>query len=131
MFPFLIRLAISAGALLFLANISGDAIQVKGWIAAFVTALLIGVLNAFVKPILEFIAGALTLPLSCLTLGLWSLLLSWLLNAAMFKFADALLSGFEVKGFWPAMWGSLVLAIVNSLASSLLGEKKEGRRYER
>ncbi len=128
MISFLIRLAISAATLLFIAGASGHSIIVSSWGAALVAAVVIGLLNAFIKPIIEFLLQALTMPLSCITLGLWSLVLHWLLNALMFFFAGRLLGGFEVRGFWPALWGSLVLSIVNAVASGLFGGKKETRR---
>jgi putative membrane protein len=126
MIAFLIRLAISAATLMVMANVSNGAITVHDkWGVAFVAALLIGLLNALVKPILGFIAGALTFPLSCITLGLWSLILSWLLNGLMFYVASKVLNGFDVKNFWAAMIGALVLSVVNALASALLSDKKD------
>ena len=126
MFSFLIRLAINAVALFFIAGASGGTIQVNGAGAAFVAALVLGVSNALVKPVLLFFAKLLTLPLSCITLGLWNLVLSLLLNAALFYGAGRLLQGFEVRGFWPAILGALAMSIVNSLASALFsGEKRE------
>ncbi len=128
MLSFLIRLVLSALALFFISGASQGAIQVNGAAAAIIAALVLGVANALVKPILMFIAAALTLPLSCITLGLWNLVLSLLLNAALFYGAGQLIDGFEVRGFWPAIWGALAMSIVNSLASALFsGEKKEVR----
>ena len=125
MISFLLRLAISAGALLLIANYSGGAISVSNATDAFIAALVLGLANALVKPILGFIAGALTLPLSCLTLGLWNLVLSWLLNAAMFYGVAALLEGFDVRTFAGAMFGALALSVVNAVASGLLKDKKD------
>lgn len=125
MIAFLIRLAVSAATLLIMANVSDGAIIVRNWTSAFIAALVIGLLNALVKPILGFIAGALTLPLSCITLGLWSLILSWLLNGLMFYAASEVLQGFGVKNFWAAMVGALVLSVVNAIAGALLSDKKD------
>ncbi len=130
MLSFLIRLTISALALIGIANLSGGAITVSSIGVALLAALVLGVVNAFIKPILEFIAQALTLPLSCLTLGLWSLILTWLINGALFLGVAAVVDGFKVRGFGAAMLGALLMSIVNALASALVrGDKKE--RVER
>lgn len=125
MLSFLIRLAINAAALFFISGASGGAIQLTTASAAVVAALVLGLANAVVKPILMFITATLTLPLSCLTLGLWNLVLSMLINGAMFYGVGRVLDGFEVRGFWPAVLGALAMSVVNSLASALFsGEKK-------
>lgn len=128
MLSFLVRLLISAGALFGIAALSGGTISLSGVGAALFAALLLGLANAFIKPILEFIAQALTLPLSCLTLGLWSLILSWLINGAIFLGVSRLLDGFDVKGFGAAMLGALAMSIVNALASALVRDGKKGKR---
>ena len=128
MISFLIRLVISALALLVIANISGGAIAVSSLGVALVAALVLGLANAFVKPVLEFVAQALTLPLSCITLGLWSLVLSWLLNGLMFYVVGEVVKGFTVRNFGAALVGSLVLSGVNAIASGLVRERKDVRR---
>jgi putative membrane protein len=127
MISFLIRTVINAVALLIIANVSGGQIQVQSFFAAVVAALVLGVANAVVKPILQFIAGGMTCVLSCLTLGLWSLILSWLINGFLFWAAGQLLSGFIVKGFWAALLGALALSIVNALATVFTSGDKDGR----
>jgi putative membrane protein len=128
MISFLLRLIVSAVALFFIAGASNGTIQVNGATAAIVAALVLGVANALIKPILMFITGAITLPLSCITLGLWSLVLSWLLNAALFYGAGRLLTDFEVRGFWPAMLGALAMSVVNAVTSALFNDKEKERR---
>ncbi len=128
MLSFFLRLLISAVALLFIAGASGGQIQVGNFTDALIAALVLGVANAVVKPILQFIAAALTLPLSCLTLGLWSLLLSWLLSATLFYAVGSALEGFEVRSFGAAMFGALALAVINAIATGLLKEKEGVRR---
>lgn len=119
MLGFFIRLAVSAAALLLLAHYSGGQIAVKGAGDAAIAALVLGLANALVKPVLEFVLQAITFPLSCLTLGLWSLALSVLLNGAMFYLVAYLLQGFDVRSFPAALVGALVLSAVNALASGL------------
>lgn len=128
MISFLLRLIVNAAALFFIAGASGGTIQVNSATAAIIAALVLGLANALVKPVLMFIAGTLTLPLSCLTLGLWNLVLSLLLNAALFYGVGRALDGFEVRGFWPAVGGALAMSVVNALASGLFsGDKREVR----
>ena len=129
MLSFIIRLVISAVALLGIAQLFGDSIQVSSFSAAIIAALALGIANAFVKPILDFVAQALTLPLSCITLGLWSLILSWLINGLMFWGVGQIVPGFTVKGFAATMLGALAMSLVNALASGLVKDKKE--RVER
>lgn len=117
---FLVRLAVNVVALFVVAGLSNGKIVVHGVGAAFLAALLIGVANAIVKPILMFIGGSVTFVLSCLTLGLWSLVLSWLINGLIFFVAGQdLIAGFAVKSFWAALWASLALSVINALASAL------------
>lgn len=128
MISFLIRLLINAAALFFIAGASQNTIQLTSATSAVIAALVLGLANALVKPILMFVAATLTLPLSCITLGLWNLVLSMLLNGALFWGVGRALDGFEVRGFWPAILGALAMSIINSLASALFsGEKKESR----
>jgi len=128
MIAFGIRVLINAVALLLIAGASNKYIIVTDFGGALWAALVLGVANAVVKPILQGIAGAVTCVLSCITLGLWSLALSWLLNAFLFYQVGQLLNGFEVKGFWPAMWGALALSIVNALATTLIDRKGKDER---
>ncbi|MBX7050950.1 MAG: phage holin family protein [Flavobacteriales bacterium] len=80
----------------------------KPWVAI-VTALILALLNVFVKPILI----ALTIPATILTLGLFLLVI----NAAMLMIADQIVPGFEMASFWSAV----LLAIFISLVNGLLG----------
>jgi len=76
-------------------------------------ALLLGVVNAIVRPI----AIILTLPLTLVTLGLFLIVI----NAAMLGLVAALLSGFAVSGFWTAIGASLIVSLTSWLASGLIG----------
>ena len=131
MLSFLIRLVISALALLGIANLSGGAISVAGTVDALIAAIVLCLVNAFIKPILQFVAQALTLPLSCVTLGLWSLVLSWLINGLTFFAVAAVVDGFNVRSFGAAMLGALALSVVNALASGLVKDRGRDNRIER
>ena len=96
-------------AAIMLASYLIDGIRVDGFFNAFFAAGILGILNAFFRPVL-FI---LTLPLNILSMGLFT----FVINAILLKMASELISGFEVHGFWSAVIGSLVISIVNWLLS--------------
>ncbi len=77
------------------------------WTSLAVAALVLGVLNAVVKPILTL----LSLPLVLLTLGLFLVVI----NAILLMLAGRLVDGFDVDGFWPAAGGALVISVVGML----------------
>ncbi|MGB9203298.1 MAG: phage holin family protein [Terriglobales bacterium] len=85
---------------------------VRGFTAALIAAVVIGLVNAT----LGFFLKLITLPLTFLTLGIFW----WVVNALMLMFASALLStDFVVRGFWPAFWGAIVLSLINMVLKSL------------
>jgi len=88
-----------------------DGIEVRGGKAAIIGAIMLGLANAFVRPVLVL----LTLPVTILTLGLFLLVV----NALMLMLAAAVVDGFEIKGFGSALWGSVGLAVLNYLAGLL------------
>jgi putative membrane protein len=92
-----------------------DGIQVSGFVSAFFAAAILGILNAFFRPIL-FI---LTLPVNILSLGLFT----FVINALMLMMVSGLISGFEVYGFWSAVFGSLFISLVSWLLTSFIGER--------
>lgn len=126
MISFLIRIAVNAVALLIIAGMSSGAIFFKGFGNAVLAAIVLGFANAIVKPILQKVAEGMTCVLSCLTLGLSSLLISWLINGLLFYLVGNSLGLFEVKTFWAAMLGALALSVVNALigAFSAKDDKK-------
>ncbi|MGE0803302.1 MAG: phage holin family protein [Lautropia sp.] len=103
--------AINAAAL-FLLPYLVPAVQMKSFGTALLVALVIGLLNTFIRPVL-FI---LTLPITVLTLGLFTLVL----NGLMFWLASRFIDGFAVDGFWWAVLGALVYSIISWAISSLL-----------
>lgn len=82
-------------------------------------AIALGLINAFVRPVLVL----LTLPFTILTLGLFLLLL----NAAMLNLAGWFVDGFDVVGFWNSVFGAIVISLVSGVCSSFIGPKG---RYE-
>ena len=102
---------LNAVALLIVAYIL-PGITVASFGSALIAALVLGLLNTLVKPVLIL----LTLPITIVTLGLFLLVL----NALVFWFAGSVLKGFQVNGFWWAVLGAVVYSIVSGLLSRLL-----------
>jgi putative membrane protein len=107
---FLLHLVLTAIALLVVANVV-DGVQVSGFGAALIGALILGLVNAFVRPVMIL----LTLPLTIVTLGLFL----FVVNALMFWLVAALVPGFRITGFGAALLGSLLLTVLNILIDRL------------
>jgi putative membrane protein len=114
MIGFAIRLGITALGL-WLAQQIVPGIQITGTGTLVAAALLLGIVNAVVRPL----ALLFTLPITVLTLGLFLLVV----NAAMFGLVAALLDGFHVAGFAAALLGSLVVSLTSWVASWYVGPK--------
>jgi putative membrane protein len=97
-----LRWLLLAAALLLVANLY-PGVQVASFTSAMIAALVLGLLNALLRPILVL----LTLPVTVLTLGLFL----FVINALMFYFAASLLEGFHVAGFLAALIGSLLYSL--------------------
>jgi len=110
----LIRWLILTAAIL-IASYLLDGIHVSGFFSAFFAAAILGILNAFLRPIL-FI---LTFPLTVMTLGLFT----FVINAILLIMASSVISGFEVRGFWAAVFGSLLISLVSWLLTSFINER--------
>jgi len=110
----LIRWLISAFSILITAYLV-DGIHVSGFLSAFFAAAILGILNAFFRPIL-FI---LTLPINILSLGLFT----FVINALLLLMVSGVISGLSVDGFWAALFGSLLISLVSWLLTSLINEK--------
>ena len=111
---FLIRLCLNAVALLIVSTVI-PGIEVKGVLPALSAAFFLGLVNAVVRPILLI----LTLPLTILTLGLFIPLI----NAFLLKLVSLMIQGFEVHGFWSAVFGALLLSIVSGLLSLFINDQ--------
>ncbi len=84
----------------------------RGFTAALIASLVIGLVNATIGLFFKII----TLPLTFLTFGLFW----WVINALMLKFASMLLApNFIVHGFWPAFWGAIVLSLINVILKTI------------
>lgn len=111
----LVTWIINAVALLALPYVV-PSIHVASLGTALVVAVVLGLINAVLRPLLIL----LTLPVTLLTLGLFI----FVINALLFQFAGALVNGFVVGGFWPALFGSIVYSLISWALSSLLLTEK-------
>jgi putative membrane protein len=108
--PFLKRWAITTLAVLIAANVVSG-IEYRSWSSLLAASLLLGLLNAFLRPALLL----LSLPLLIYSLGLFVLVI----NAVLLALVGTLVPGFHVAGFWPAFWGALLISLV-SLVTKVL-----------
>ncbi len=114
MLGFLIRLLIVALGL-WLASAWVPGIEIKGVWTLLAAALLLGLVNAIMRPLLII----LTLPVTIITLGLFLLVI----NAAMFALVAWVFDDFNIAGFWPAMFGAIVVSLTGWLASAFIGPR--------
>ena len=112
MLGFLVRLSIGALGL-WLAQALVPGVEIHGAGTLLVAALLLGIVNAFVRPLLVL----LTFPITVVTLGLFL----WVINAAMLGLVATLLDGFTLHGFGSALLGALVVSITGWIASWYVG----------
>lgn len=87
-------------------------IELKNNFTPLIVALVLGLLNTFIKPILIF----LSLPITLITFGLFLLVI----NTVIIKFTSGIVDSFHVAGWWAAFWFSIVLSIVTYLLESLV-----------
>lgn len=109
----IIRILLTAVAVVILAKFL-PGVAVEGFASAIIVAVVLGLLNIFIKPILVI----LTLPITVVTLGLFLLVI----NACIILLADKFIDGFAVDGFWIALLFSLLLSFLQSILFSLLKE---------
>lgn len=107
-------LTVSLTLLLSAAIIPG--IKVSGLYIAIITALMLGVVSVFIKPIIF----VLTLPINILTLGLFS----FVINAFLFWFVSTFIEGFEVGGFIAAILGAMIVSIGGWVAEKISNNDK-------
>lgn len=106
-----LRLILTTLAILLVTNVYGG-IQVDSITTAVIAAVVLGLINTIIRPVVVL----LTLPLSMLTLGLFLLVV----NAAMLSLAAWLVNGFDVGGFWDALIASFIISFVVSLLNGMI-----------
>jgi len=120
---FIIRLVVTAIALGAAVAIVPGIENHSGWLHLILVALIFGIVNAVIRPILL----ALTCPLVLLTLGLFIFVLNALMLWLTGSISDALGLGFHVNGFVPALLGGLVVGIVSTVLNIFVGREKKKR----
>ncbi len=105
------KIAITALALLLVAKLS-IGVEIEGLWGALVAAVVLGILNTLVRPLLVI----LTLPITILTLGLFILVI----NASLFYLTATFIDGFAVDSFWAALLGSVIVSIISSIANKFI-----------
>ena len=112
----IVRWFINALALLLVAYLYSG-VQVDGIFAALIAALVLGLVNAVIRPLLV----VLTLPVTILTLGLFI----FVINAFMFWFVTEIVKGFTVTGFMAALIGSLMFSVISLVTNWLVFDKEK------
>jgi|SRR3989344_2790792 len=105
-----VRIIIQTASVFIAASIL-PGVEVDSMVTTFIVAIVLGVINVFLKPILVL----LTLPITIVTFGLFILVI----NALLVLLASALVSGFYVDGFWWALLFSIIVSLVSSFLESL------------
>ena len=123
--PFLIRLLVNAAAL-WVATRLVPGVSFDGGALPFLgVALVFGVVNAFIRPLLKI----LTFPLILVTLGLFALVVNGLMLWLTSSLSASLGLGFHVSGFWAAFWGAIVVSLTSLVLSLLIRDPSKTDRY--
>lgn len=119
LFRFFLGWGVTALAVLVATRII-PGIRYESGTSLLVAALLLGLLNAFVRPLLVL----LTAPLVLVTLGLFI----WVINALLLQLVGRLVKGFEVAGFWPALGGAAVMSLVTLALNAVVRPRPKPAR---
>ena len=111
----LIKIIITAALVLLISNFM-PGVHVESFTTALFVAIVLGLLNIFIKPILVIF----TLPVTILTLGLFLLVI----NALIIILCTNIVGGFRVDTFWTALFFSIILSLLQSIMNGILGEGK-------
>lgn len=111
----LLRLLVTAGLVLLIAHFL-PGVHVASFTTAVIVAIVLGLLNIFIKPILV----VLTLPVTLITLGLFLLVI----NAIIILLCTNIVGGFAVDSFWTALFFSIILSVLQSITYKIIGDDK-------
>jgi len=115
---FIIKILLTALAVYAAAYLL-DGVHITDIKTTIIVALVLALLNTFIKPILVI----LTIPITILTLGLFLLII----NALIVKWTDSLVGGFTVDGWWSAILFSLIVTVVVYILEKLIGDRDKKR----
>lgn len=101
--------------------VPGIYVDSGGWLVWIVMGLILGLINAIIRPVLKL----LTCPLIIVTLGLFTLVINALTLQLAFWLGQQLGLGFYADGFWPAFWGALIISVVSFVLNLLLKDEAE------
>ncbi len=110
----LLRIIVTALLVLLISNFL-PGVTVNGFFTSLIVAVVLGLLNIFVKPVLVIF----TLPVTLLTLGLFLLVI----NAVIILICSELVTGFRIDNFWIALLFSIILSVLQSIFFGITGEK--------
>ncbi|MDX1592167.1 MAG: phage holin family protein [Balneolaceae bacterium] len=108
----MLKILLINSVVIFFAAYLLEGVKMKNFVTAIGVAVLLALINAFIKPLIVFI----TLPLTILTLGLFILVI----NAWVLMLIDKLVDGLEIKSFWWAVGYSLLISVLNSILLKVL-----------
>ncbi|MEN2401898.1 phage holin family protein [Flavobacterium sp. MC2016-06] len=111
----LLRLLVTAGLVLLIAHFL-PGVVVTSFTTAVIVAVVLGLLNLFIKPILVI----LTFPVTIITLGLFLLVI----NAIIILLCTNIVGGFKVDSFWTALIFSIILSVLQSITYKIVGDDK-------
>lgn len=111
---FLLRVVVNALAIVLAAAVV-PGLEIRGALSALGAGLVLGLINAVVRPVLL----VLTLPLTLATLGLFL----FILNGLCLWLTSLLVKGFEVHGFWAAVFGALIVSVVSWLLTAFVSDR--------
>lgn len=121
----LLRWLVNALALFAAAQVvPGIEIDGNGWIVYAVVAIIFGLVNALIRPLLKM----LTCPLIILTLGLFTLVINALMLLLTSWIGTVIGYGFYIDGFWPAFWGGLVVGVVSVVLNLVIQDEEDRRK---
>ncbi|MCD5381251.1 MAG: phage holin family protein [Candidatus Pacebacteria bacterium] len=117
----LLRLIFNALGLILISELI-PGIMVEGLYPAIIAAVVLGILNIIIRPVLLI----LTLPITILTLGLFA----FVVNGALFLFAASFIEGFYVSSFWSALLGSILMSIIGAVGNRWINQEATKRTIE-
>ncbi len=117
---FLFRWILNAILLFIVAGLLGG-LELTGFWSVVAAGLVLGLANAIIRPLLIIIS----LPINIITLGLFT----FVINALMLMLTARIVQGFTVDGFWPAVWGAVLMAIFGAIISGLVHNGRKNRVY--
>lgn len=104
--------------------VPGIEIDGNGWVVYAVVAIIFGLINALIRPLLKM----LTCPLIILTLGLFTLVINALMLLLTSWIGTVIGYGFYIDGFWPAFWGGLVVSVVSVVLNLVIQDEEDRRK---